>query len=142
MNLQMIYPMFAMVILTVAVLVKTVLVRFKAVREGQVSVRYFKTFSEGGNPPERMLQAQRHFSNLFEMPVLFYAGCLAAMVTPVLTADVQIWAWLFVAARVAHAWIHMGVNSIRPRMLAFGVGVVAVCGLWVTVVLRVALSSF
>lgn len=135
MNHALIFPMFAMVVLTAVVLVFTFLTRVRAVRSGQVDFRYFKTFSVG-EPTEAVLKTGRHFSNLFEVPVLFYSGCIVAMQMGATGFWPVLWAWVFVAARVVHAWIHIGSNKIYPRMGAFALGSFAAVALWTCVFIQ------
>ena len=126
---SLIYPMFVMVLLTFFVLGFLFKSRVSAVRAGKVDARYFKSF-DGAPPPLNAVNASRHFSNLFEVPLLFYVGCLVAMVLQMHGPWLQFWAWLFVAARIVHAVIHLGKNRLRPRILAFAVSCIAVLGLW------------
>ena len=126
----LIYPMFAMVLLTFFVLGWMFKSRVSAVRQGQVDARYFKSF-EGPTPPSAVTNSGRHFTNLFEVPVIFYVGCLTAMVLQVQGSRLLLWAWGFVAARVVHALIHLGSNRLRPRMLSFGVGCLFLLIFWV-----------
>jgi hypothetical protein len=137
---QLIYPMFALVLLTVIVLVTLFRRRVRAVSEGHVSMGYF-AIHRGAVEPEASVKAARHFSNLFEAPTLFYAGCLAAMVTHDAGIAVQVLAWLYVAARVLHAIIHLGGNRIGHRVRAYALGWLALIGLWIQVVAHVALNS-
>jgi hypothetical protein len=78
---SLVFPMLAMVLLTFAVAVALFRARMRSVREGLVPITYFRTF-EGATEPEFLVKPTRHFINLFEAPILFYAGCLAAMVEP------------------------------------------------------------
>ncbi len=137
---QLIYPMFALVLLTVIVLVTLFRRRVRMVRQGKVSMGYFAIY-QGGGEPEESAKAARHFSNLFEAPTLFYAGCLAAMVTHDGGIAVQVLAWIYVAARLAHAIIHLGSNRIGLRVRAYGIGWLALAGLWIQVVAHVALNT-
>jgi hypothetical protein len=137
---QLIYPMSALVLLTLIVLVTLFRRRVRAVSEGAVSMGYF-ALHRGEGEPEASVKAARHFSNLFEAPTLFYAGCLAAMVTHDSGIAVQVLAWIYVAARVIHATIHLGGNRIGQRVRAYGIGWLALIGLWIQVVAHVALNS-
>jgi hypothetical protein len=137
---QLIYPMFALVLLTMVVLVTLFRRRVRAVSEGHVSMGYF-AIHRGAVEPEASVQAARHFSNLFEAPTLFYAGCLAAMVTHDTGLAVQVLAWIYVAARVLHAIIHLGSNRIGQRVRAYGIGWLALVALWIQVVAHVALNT-
>jgi hypothetical protein len=129
-----IYPMFAMVLLTAAVLVTLFRSRLRAVREGKVAAGYFKTY-RGGAEPEDSVKAARHFTNLFEAPVLFYAACLAAMLTQSAGPKLQALAWIYVAARVAHAFIHLGGNKLRPRIAVYFLGWLALLAMWTCLVI-------
>jgi len=135
----MIYPMFAMVVLTMMVGALNLFTRITAVRSGRLDPGYFKTFSVG-TPPEDVIKVGRHFNNLFEVPTLFYAGALAAMVTGT-SGAANYWAWGFVATRVLHTFIHIGPNKLLYRMPAFVAGVVCLAALWVCVVCKVAFAN-
>ncbi len=138
MEFQLVYPMAAMVLLTTVVLVLTVLGRVAAVKSGEVDARYYKTFQGDAGEPRKMAQRSRHFVNLFENPVLFYVACITAMVVGQ-GAGLVLWlAWAFVACRVAHAVVHLGSNSIPPRMVAYGASWIVLLAMWGVLVVRVA----
>jgi len=130
--------MLAMVLLTFAVLVVLFRSRVRMVREGLAPVSYFRTFQGSVETPEYSAKPNRHFANLFEAPVLFYAGCLAAMVTGVTGTWVVALAWAYVAMRYAHAFIHLGGNRVRHRMRAYFVSWICLLALWITVAVGVA----
>ena len=79
-SLLLVYPMATLVLLTFIVLIRLFRSRVSAVRQGQLSIKYYRVF-QGESEPETTLKPARHFANLFEAPTLFYAGCLAAMVS-------------------------------------------------------------
>jgi hypothetical protein len=127
-NSNLIYPIFAMFVLTVIVLCRMFLLRVKDLRTGEVKLSYFRTYTQAGGS-EKMLQASRHFTNLFEVPVLFYVICILGMIFSEGHLFV-IAAWLYVAARVAHAWIHMGSNNVMSRMRAYAAGWLLLIFMW------------
>lgn len=135
MSKYLILPLFAMVLLTFVVALIMLRTRIRAVLDGTVKLAHFRTFSEG-TPSEDMLKVSQHFTNLFELPVLFYAALLAAMHFQVQGSAIHVWAWLFVAARVAHAYIHIGRNRVRPRMYSFLSAWFCVMAIWVIVVMQ------
>ena len=135
--LNLIYPMFAMVLLSVTVLGILFGRRVRSVRSGRVEMRYYRTY-QGAPEPEEALQAARHFANLFEAPVLFYAGCLAAMIAGIGDTLTLTLAWIYVAARTLHAYVHLGRNRVRHRMLVYFTGWLALIALWIDIVVRVA----
>lgn len=134
---RLVYPMAAMVALTACVLVILFRSRVRAVREGKVSLQYFRIY-QGEVESEDSAKPSRHFSNLFEAPTLFYAACITAMVVHDTAVAVLVLAWCYVAARVAHAWIHLGGNRIRHRLRAYFAGWLALLAIWVHIVAHVA----
>lgn len=136
MNLHLVYPAAAMAALTYAVGAFLFLTRVRGVSSGQISMKYLRTYSEGQSTNLEM-KASQHFTNLFEVPVLFYAACAFAVFLPVPGNGIRMAAWVFVAARVAHACTHIGPNRLYPRMIAFFAGVFASMAMWILVALEV-----
>jgi len=137
----MLYPMFALVLLTFVVLLVNFIWRVRAVRTRQVSVKYFRVF-EGVDAPEYLKAGARHYANLFELPVLFYVACLTAMqLQQQQSAILLTLAWAFVVFRVIHAVIHMSYNNVIHRMTAFWGGVLAVLAMWTVLALHYASRS-
>lgn len=134
---NMIYPMFAMVLLTATVLTILFRSRVRAVRENQVTAKYFRIY-QGEVEPESIAKPARHFSNLFEAPTLFYAACLAAMVTGRTGTAIVVLAWAYVAARVVHAYIHLGSNRLRPRIRAYFASWLVLLAMWIVLVAGVS----
>lgn len=134
-SVQLVYPLCAMFFLSVVVLGVMFLKRVNAAREGKVKLSYYKTFS-GNEPPEDVVKAARHFSNLFEAPILFYVACILGMILPVEGILFLILSWLYVAARVVHAYIHIGPNKIYPRATSYGLGWLVLLGMWILILLK------
>lgn len=139
-ELSLVYPMLALVLLTCVVLVVLFRSRVRMVREGLAPVSYFRVF-QGSPEPEFAAKPARHFSNLFEAPTLFYAGCITAMVAGVGGAGVLALAWGYVAMRYLHAYIHLGSNRVRHRMRAYFASWLLLVALWVHVGVSVALRG-
>jgi hypothetical protein len=91
--------------------------REKAVKEG-TDWRYFKTF-EGEKPPRYVLQADQHFTNMFETPMLFFAVCITAMVLDNVDNVLLGLAAAFVLARCIHAWVALTNNRLLWRSRIF-----------------------
>jgi len=132
--------MFAMVCLTAFVLSRMFRARVRAVREGTVTAGYFKTY-QGQQEPPQSAQAARHFINLFEAPTLFYVACVTAMVVQVQGLAIIVLAWLYVAVRFVHAFIHLGPNKLIPRIRAYGLSWLVLLALWARIVVAVAGGS-
>ena len=128
------YPVFAMFFLVAVVLLRMRSMRFAAVRKREVNVRYYKAFQ--GEEPEPLRVIARHFTNLFEVPVLFYVGVIMTYVTHQVTYWLVGCAWAYVALRYAHSWVHLTRNDIVVRLsLYFASGAVLVV-MWATLLVQ------
>lgn len=81
-------------------------------------------------------RAADHFRNLFETPVLFFAGCLAAMQSGIESFGVLLMAWAFVGVRVIMAIEACGRNKVMRRFAAFLAGCTALLFLWLQLALH------
>lgn len=124
----MLYPMFAMVILTCAVAIYLFRLRVRAVKAGQVRLSQFRLNT--GEVPDAITQAARNYSNLFEVPVLFYTAGAIAIALGIQTPAMIITAWIFVLARIAHSWIHLTGNNVIHRLRAYMLGNICVLVIW------------
>lgn len=126
----MLYPMFALVVFTYSIFLLNLYWRVQAVRQKRVPVKYFRTYDDG-DAPAYIKTGARHYSNLFEMPVLFYCAGLAAMALGLVSSLLIVLAWVFVVCRLVHAAIHMSYNHVGHRALAFWCGSTVVLAMWV-----------
>lgn len=132
----MLYPMAALVLLTLVVMVVNFIWRVRSVKSCRVSIKYYRVFE--GEAPEYIKAGSRHYANLFELPVLFYVAGVAAISLGLETQAMITLAWLFVLARAIHALVHMSYNNVLHRLAAFWLGVISVAGLWLTLVISYA----
>lgn len=135
-DFALIYPMFAMVVLTCVVLGAMFRTRVKAVKSGQVSAAFFKLY-RGEEEPEASVLLSRHFKNLFEAPTLFYVVCLAAMTIGQSALVLHLLAWMYVLLRVAHAYIHIVRNKLRLRIYVYFASWIVLFLMWVFVAVGV-----
>jgi hypothetical protein len=131
--------MFAMVLITFGVLT-LFRSRVRAVRQGQVTIAYFRTY-QGEVEPDSTAKAARHFTNLFEAPTLFYVVCLAAMITHLTGLGMQLLAWAYVAARLAHAAVHLGSNRLRSRVRVYFLSWIVLLAMWIYLIAGITLSG-
>jgi hypothetical protein len=136
----LVYPMLAMVLLTGSVLAILFRSRVRAVREGKVTARYYRLY-QSEIEPDYAVKPARHFSNLFEAPTLFYAACLAAMVTHQATPLILSLAWIYVALRLIHAFAHLGSNRLRRRMPVYFLSWLVLLALWISIAAGVTIAS-
>ena len=129
----MLYPMFAMVLLTFIVSILSLKARLSSVRSKQIKPAYFLLMNEkvAGEIPERVRVTTRAVNNMYELPVLFYLGAVMAVALELESTLTIITAWIFILSRYIHAWIHLTYNNIIHRMRIFSLGFITVLVLWI-----------
>ena len=129
------WPVIAQVVLVFVVYVVLGIRRADAVKSGAVKVGQFKTRT---TEPDVSATAANNVLNQFELPVLFYAGCLALLLITGVSYLTLTLAWLFVLTRYCHAWVHLTSNYLRHRSALFFAGAVLVALLWLCLALKLA----
>ena len=129
----MLYAMFAMILLTFTVAGYLLKLRIAAVKSGEVKLSAFR-LNDNEEVPVKMLQAARNYTNLFEVPILFYAAGTLALALQLDSPSVIFLAWLFVLSRAAHSWIHLTSNNVIRRLQAFMAGNICVLLIWAILV--------
>jgi hypothetical protein len=132
-------PLFVQVVLTFVLLLWMGGLRYRTIRLGQVDPE--KVRLREPHWPPRVLQIANAYHNQLELPVLFYVVMLLAMMTETLDVIVYLLAWMFVLARLAHAYIHVTSNRLDRRTGVFGVGAIALLLMWVIVIARILLFA-
>lgn len=125
----MLYPMLALIGWTFLVLLLMARRRIAAVQAGRVHAREF-AMGESAAVPADCTIVNRHYMNLLEIPLLFYAVSLTYYVTQQADAVALALAWAYVALRLAHTAVHLGSNRLFHRLLAFAFSNFALMGLW------------
>lgn len=125
---ELFWPIFALFFWTILVSLRSLQVRVSAMRERQVRESYFELFA--GDAPETVAKTGNNLRNLTEFPPLFYVVILLIMMAE--SADATyIWlAWAYVAFRVLHSLVHLGINKVRPRFTMFIASQLVLMALW------------
>ncbi len=87
---------------------------------------------------ERTNAASDHLLNMFETPVLFYVLCLAFFITNSVTSFTLTLAWLYIALRFVHAFIHLTYNHVMHRFSIYLLSVLCL----LTLIGQFAISIF
>lgn len=135
MTLKLIYPTLAMIFWIFVVGVILGFRRKAAFTSGAVRPDEVQVSTERYPAPARLAAA--NFTNQFETPVIFFALIMIAMETGATGYVMAILAWLYVATRVVHTLIHVGPNQLPVRGAVYGVGVIALFGMWIGVLISV-----
>ena len=121
------WPMIAHAALVFAIYALLGLRRRQAVEGGSARISQFR---ENRDEPAESLFVRNALENQFELPMLFYAVCLALQASGAVDALTLSLAWLFAVSRYVHTFIHVTSNRIRHRQPAFVIGFLAVIALW------------
>jgi hypothetical protein len=132
-------PFFAMMFLTLVVWVYMYARRIPFIRSSRLSPEDLAKPGELARlSPPAVSNPSDNLKNLFEIPVLFYALALFLFVTGRVDAAYVAAAWLFVAFRAAHSFVHCTFNHV---LLRFSLYLVATLAVWFILV-RAALDYF
>jgi hypothetical protein len=104
--------------------------RATALREGRIDRAYFKLY-RGVEVPDDLRLWERHYANLLETPVLFYAAGATALAMHQASWPLAILGLLYVLARLGHSWVHLNGNRISLRFRVFVVSFVFLVLYWI-----------
>lgn len=113
-------PVIAQMALSLGLYVMLIRARVRAFRMKQVDKARFALHQDAW--PEQAIQIGNNVHSQFELPVLFYATAFALWALHAVHAVALVAAWLFVASRLVHSWIHIGSNFVPARFRAFVAG--------------------
>jgi len=91
--------------------------------------------------PTRALQVANNFHNQLELPMLFYVLVAFILITSTNSLIFVILAWIFVLARLVHAYIHTGSNDVQARSIAISVSAIALVAMWVIFAIRILVTG-
>ncbi len=130
--MAIIYPAFAMIALTIFCMARMALLRWFAVKRGEIDPRYFVLF-RGYDEPDKLAAYSRHVANLFETPILFYVIVLTAFVTGQSGYWLLGLAWAYVGLRFVHTYVHLTSNVVLTRFRVFVLSMLTLTALWAVV---------
>ncbi len=133
--MNILYPLFGMVILTICLWILCLFVRVKQVSAGNLKIGFFELYDGTGAPPD-VTKTTRHLSNLFEMPTLFYVACLTALLLELNSAWLVYLGWGFVIVRGIHALIYLTYNKVYHRLTAFMLSNILLITMWVIIIIQ------
>ncbi len=121
MTKDLIYPIFALVLLNFTVAGRLLYYR----------IRLFRFKDTSPQVAQYEAAASNNFKNLFEVPTMFYAAMILATLFNIHPPALVGLAWIFVAARYCHSFVHCTVNIILVRLAFFQVSVGSLAAIWI-----------
>ena len=134
--MDIIYPVFCLVILTFFMIAATGITRLISVRRRQVHPRYYVLMS-GDTPPDYVQKIGRNMANLLEVPVLFYLLAVLVILFEISSQLLVDLAWLYVVLRLVHSIIHISYNNVPHRFIVFVLSVVTLMIMWLQFIMLV-----
>ncbi|KWV40789.1 MULTISPECIES: MAPEG family protein [Rhizobium] len=135
---EMFWPIIAHVALVYFLYMLLSYRRQKLVRGGKIRRSNYR---ENRDEPAEGLVVKHCLANQFELPVLFYACCVLLYMTEADNLVAVVLAWIFVASRYLHAFIHVTSNNLRYRSPLFACGYVVLGAMWMWVAAWMAFAN-
>jgi hypothetical protein len=136
MTIQMVLlPVFVQVALTFGLLFWMATSRRASLVSGKTKIRDIAL----GQPawPAKPQQISNCYASQFQVPLLFYVIVILAWMTKQADLLFVVMAWIFVLARLAHAYIHTTSNHVPTRFNAFAAGVLVLLAMWIIFAVRI-----
>jgi len=95
--------------------------RAEDIASGEAAMRYFTPVEMPAN----------NLRNLFEMPVLYFALVPLLLITHHANHLQVLLAWIFVALRALHSFIHIGPKKVMPRFMIYLASCITLSATWI-----------
>lgn len=122
-------PVVALVLLTFVVWIRMYQVRIGEMRRKQIRPQQLDSAAHA-NAVLTDTKPADNFSNLFELPVLFYAIAIILYLTRTVDMLQLILATAFVLGRYTHSLIAIGYNNVMHRFIAYVISSVFLWAMW------------
>ena len=114
------WPVLAQLLIPILVLLLNGKRKSADVKSGQFDREKAAMDNEAWSKP--VVLTSKNLSNQFQLPVIFYVLCLIlASIDAVAMVTLTV-AWVFVATRYVHAYVHVSTNYVPARLRAFLLG--------------------
>ena len=121
-------PVFVLVALTFILIFTLGMSRANVLKRGEVRIPDIALGQRVW--PAKQQQISNCYDNQFQLPVLFYVLTILAIFTKHADYLFVVLAWVFVASRLVHAYIHCTTNYVRYRFLSFAIGLIVLIAMW------------
>ena len=126
----LILPILALVTLTFGVWVYMYVRRIGEMRRKRIDAQQLDTREHAQGLLTDSSVVADNLKNLFEMPVLFYAALLLAMVLMIQDVLLVQLSWAFVVLRFIHSLVHCTYNRVMHRFSAYVVSSILLMLIW------------
>ncbi len=134
-----VWPMIGQAVLSFAVALRVLAVRVAEMRARRIPPQTVSNSREVAARLENLTAAD-NLRNLFELPVLFFAVCVALAMMDLVTPLQLALAWTFVALRAAHSLIQVTYNRVMHRFAVFLLGLFCLMAMWIVFAIQLAMA--
>ena len=124
-------PLLAQVVLTFIVMLIMYRKRVAEMKLKRIHPQRIRTRSKSKALLTGSESAADNFSNLFELPILFYTAILLTLILMVQDSILVILAWAFVISRYLHSFVHVSYNRVMHRFSVFVFSSFVLLAYWV-----------
>ena len=124
-------PLLAQVALTFIVMLIMYRKRVDEMKLKRIHPQRIRTRSKSKALLTGSESAADNFSNLFELPILFYTAILLTLILMVQDSILVILAWAFVISRYLHSFVHVNYNRVMHRFSVFVFSSFVLLAYWV-----------
>ena len=128
-------PVFLQVALTFALLVAMGRARWAAGRAGQIRMKDI-ALGQTEPWPDWPKKVARAYHNQLETPTLFYAAVAFALIGGKADGAFLALEWIWLALRLAHAYVHVTSNHVPTRFTIFLGSIIALAAMWIWLAAR------
>lgn len=132
------WPMILQALVSLWLYIPMSRARFNSVKTGVAAAHDFKLPKQ--NEPGKIAHLGNAVSNQFELPVLFFAVCLAAHTAQLVDLPLVITAWAFVLIKSTHSLVHASTNKLRYRFRLFAASFLVMLFMWIWFAIKLALA--
>lgn len=132
-------PLLAQMFLTAGMFALLAVRKAQAVRLKKVNLK--QAALDYSAWPDEVVKVSNNIGNQFETPILFYIVCLALFQLNAVSGAVLVLAWLYVATRYVHGFVHVRSNVVPIRLRAFAAGLIILLVLMLVILWEVAHAS-
>lgn len=118
----MLTPMLVLMLLVIFLFGLLAVRKVRAKNANLVDLK--KTALDNSAWNDEVVVVSNNIANQFETPILFYALCLLVMQSGVSDTLFISLAWLYVALRYLHAYVHISSNFVPVRMKIFAASLI------------------
>lgn len=137
MSLQqaLLLPVFLHVLMTIGLGVASARARRKALLAGRARMKEVVIDSRAF--PDDVRKLGNNYDNQFQLPLFWYAGVAFTLILNAADGVLVALAWVFLALRVGHSFVHVGRNQLVRRFYVFTAGAVVLTAYWLWLAYKV-----